>query len=511
MLLKFSLWELQIPSTWISSRPDIISFLRRETPVSALPKQDPFRLLMELQRCVSFEHNQANYSLIEVKEIFLSLAAEWYRIYYSHPLWDRLRNGNLTQRGLLSWILRTYHLSRSAGVTAARCAVFSSNQKVRQLFLLNSLEEFSHCESYYFPIETIFPVSSAQAKQLVPLSANIAFDQQMLAIAERDWLAHIFVAVFQELSAGFSEMAESIYSEIEKVYQLGNYFDGWRKHNRLDNKLNHAGHFLSFFEMIEQIPNAQLCQSILCAGDTVSFLIGTLDQILIEDTLGPISPLRNPISLSTTTKSETSLLYTLNNELPVHFWLDVEMTNLVESLATTAVSSLVHNFDWIKDFENWLSGSIVPSLVRALSFCSEQDEILTLGDILISFQNWKLINPELILEHVNIERVPARIALENAMQELASRPRIFLTMLGILYDIRLAVSEKCSLEKLSEQALLNCVTNRLKTWFQKTTLSYEERIVVLNHWVLLVEMLKDLESGIYISGLGGNPFGRMER
>ncbi len=276
--LRFSLWSLRIPSDYIQLDSTLAAFFRREVPVSAVRdsrvRSRNLLSLLEAQGCIASEPFYTS-SLREVGKLFHAVAAEWYQDYYSHRLWPMFRETTVSRAQLDAWMLRTYFLSRSAGVTAARCAALCSVPRIRALFAKNSLEEFDHCERYYKPkdgsIDAPAPISS------------LAFDQQMLRLAEEDWLAHVFVALFQEKTAVFVRNARSLYDRLAERFSLGNAFDLWKEHLGFDIAHGHADDFMEAFADDAQIECERFLASVESARVTIAYLIGGLEQIVLAD------------------------------------------------------------------------------------------------------------------------------------------------------------------------------------------------------------------------------------
>ena len=246
--LSFSFWQLSIPLQYARSDPSLESFLFRRASIHSVTdsRKETRNLLslIEAQGCISFKPSKV-LPLTVVGKMFHSVIAEWYADYYSHPLWARLLNATITRHGLEAWILRTYYLSRSAGVTAARCAAICHIPHVREIFRRNSLEEFDHCERYY----NVGALTSTAAQTV----SSLAFDQQMLYMAEHDWLAHVFIAFFQENTAAFSKNAKQLYDKLATKFELGGYFQPWKQHIGYDISQCHAAEFAAVFESDETV------------------------------------------------------------------------------------------------------------------------------------------------------------------------------------------------------------------------------------------------------------------
>lgn len=186
--LRHSIWEIEVPKQEIDSDPHFLAFLAgkaqlQQADFTAATSRKLAQLLL-LQGGVTFDGSREHYTLTEVRHIVGAAAAHWYGVYYAHQFWERLRNCELSLLQVFGWALRTYHLSRSAGPTAARGAVYSPSPHIRETFLKSALEEYSHCEIYYFPDHPRFGVKAAWIKDLLPLPSGTAFDQHMATIAE---------------------------------------------------------------------------------------------------------------------------------------------------------------------------------------------------------------------------------------------------------------------------------------------------------------------------------------
>src|ERR1043165_1265570 len=192
-------WSIDLPRDWAESTPGMLKFLSGVEPISSVSTKDAETSnvlgLLRLARCVTTPLKD-EYQLSEVRDLFISLCISWHGHYYSHPLWTRLREATLSRNALVAWIIHNYHLSQSAGATAARCATRESRKEVKRVFLESAIEEYSHCREYYAVAGSRLGISTQDVQIAVPLPANLAFDQQMFRLAEEDWLAHILVGYF---------------------------------------------------------------------------------------------------------------------------------------------------------------------------------------------------------------------------------------------------------------------------------------------------------------------------
>src|SRR6185503_20799475 len=104
--------------------------------------------LLDAQGC--FLPEPASDSLADALAAFLPLRSVMYADYYSHPLWTRLRDGAATAGELTTWAVHNYHVSRSAGAIAARRSVRSHDDGLQPFFREDALEEYWHCDAFYF-------------------------------------------------------------------------------------------------------------------------------------------------------------------------------------------------------------------------------------------------------------------------------------------------------------------------------------------------------------------------
>ncbi len=278
-----SLWELAIPDEVIRSEPHLREFLERTRPAGGVnPKSAEVVRLIQLflsQGCTTYDGTRSFYTLSEIRHLVSASCNQWYGRYYEHPYWADLRECRLTVPQLFAWVLRTYHLSRSAGPTASRGAIHSRNPLARIAFAKSAVEEYSHCESYYLPHHPSFGLDRAWVVRLVPTPSSAAFDHQMSTMAEDDWLGHAWVGFFQEYTASFREQAFSLYDRLETAYQLTGFFDGWRDHIGYDITHTHADDFEDLFAGHSEIGRGDLQRSLANASATIEYLLGALDEL----------------------------------------------------------------------------------------------------------------------------------------------------------------------------------------------------------------------------------------
>lgn len=131
-------------------------------------------------------------------------------------------------------------------------------------------------------------------KRYIPLPSSLAFDQQMLRMAEDDWLGHVLVALFQETTASFYDQVREFYRAVEERYDLPGLFHAWLRHTEYDLDHDHAGRLAAVLDTNEEIDRAQLTRSLRQAHFTFSFLLRALDDVLAEDRPDDAIVLRRP-------------------------------------------------------------------------------------------------------------------------------------------------------------------------------------------------------------------------
>jgi TENA/THI-4/PQQC family len=386
--LRHSIWELEIPVSATDSNPDLRAFLEgkrsaRDINFVHQGEQNLVRLLFA-QGCTTIDGTRSSYSMDEVRHVVQAQSAYWYGVYFSHPFWIQLRECRLSLAQLFAWILRTYHLSRSAGPTAARGAISSPNHVIRDVFLKSAVEEYSHCEIYYKPVHDRFGLKKDWVTKLLPLPSSLAFDQHMSVIAEDDWLAHTVSAYFQEYTAGFRENAFALYDRLEAAYGLEGFFQGWKDHIGYDVDQTHADDFLKLIAGSERVYKDDLLRSIRAASSTVEFLIGSLDELILIGADVDLKTFRVSPALLAEEAVNTTVLGGAALAMPL---LDAAGEGeIVEILARYLNLKLDQTkIDWIRN-ECLSDEFLADEAVRALSYATEHENIVAVGAVLEALQ-----------------------------------------------------------------------------------------------------------------------------
>jgi hypothetical protein len=373
-----SLWQVQLPGQFVDSKPDLISLLQHSSSISSVEINDNHTrnllLLLAFQGCLTIDSSKRTLDMHEVRYIVQGATATWYGVYYSHPLWEALRNGRLSISQIFLWVLRTYHLSRSAGPTAARGALHSPVENVRGAFLKSCIEEFSHCDDFYFPEHPRFGLTAYTISDLIPLPSSTAFDQQMLHVAENDWLAHLCVAYFQEYTASFRENAFKLYDILTDRYQLPGLFQGWKDHIGYDLDHSHCDDFFDALDGNQLLERSSLIRSLVEAGKTISYLISALDEIWA------LSPETAVMSVRPTRHDLLRRVFggTAESNWTEELTLDQVARDIGNKLVELIDSPTLIPFEYAHPNDMMFRAI----LLRALGFSESHEEALTLGRML---------------------------------------------------------------------------------------------------------------------------------
>jgi len=375
--LKHSFWELELPRCWVSKFPQLQDFFDRKIPAQDIDALDPelcgVLTLLGVQGCLSYPDDRSYYTLEQVKELFASLCSQWYGRYYAHPLWQKLRAGSLSRNALVAWLLHNYHVSRSAGMSDARCATRFLRSDLRPRFARNALEEFSHYDDYYFVRHPNLSLADAEVKAYVHLPSSLAFDQQMLRMADDDWLGHVLVSFFQESTVRFFDDCKTFYALVEQNYDIPGFFAPWKQHIELDLKYGHADNFGTILSSDYEIPKSHLIRSLRNAWFTFEYLIGGLDEVLEQDVWGNTIYLRMPIQDGLLSPQATALLapYSLDLSSPRHVTAE-RCDQLYGELRTLKVTNppprVVREVRFPIEDRDFLFGDFTLSLYQDLRF-----------------------------------------------------------------------------------------------------------------------------------------------
>lgn len=294
--LAAGLRYIDLPTGLVERNPALGAFLRREAAHSTLaaPELTEAVAVLEQYKCLQPHVDQSSYTALELKEWFSPVAEDWYRSYYQHPVWNGLRERSLTPSGVITWVIHNYHISRAAGISDARCASSRKSRQLFEVFAKNTLEEYWHCDAFYFVRHQGLSVSDEQVKAYVPTAASLAFEQLTYQLAERDWVAHSLVTLFQESSIKFYDDARAFYTEVEREYELTGFFDSWVRHMDLDRTYGHVDMVGGVFTPDKSLTRRQAWRALGMARAAFEFLRCALDDILALDARG-LPCLRLPV------------------------------------------------------------------------------------------------------------------------------------------------------------------------------------------------------------------------
>jgi hypothetical protein len=286
VILRHQFVQMALPKAWVEKQPEFKRLLLSELSVKDLQTSD-----LQVQSVLFFLQTQdfffkskakSNYTLKEIRGLFESISRTWYAQYYQHPLWESLRSSSLSLNGFVAWIIHNYHVSRAAGLSGARCATRFSKVEKRPCFRQDVLEEYWHCDAYYFVRHPNLQLSDESIKTYIPLPASLAFEQHTLRVAESDWLGHLLISYFQESSIRFYDECLEFYQQVETAYDLPGFFKSWQAHMALDLEHGHAEHFIEHLNTDEIVSHQDFMVALQNAWLAFFYLLTSLDQIQAE-------------------------------------------------------------------------------------------------------------------------------------------------------------------------------------------------------------------------------------
>lgn len=419
--LSHPCWTLDLPRQWAERTDGIMDFLRRRRPLEsglAAEAADLVRLL-STQGCLTFSEQPVSYSLREVYALFRGIRNEWCGYYYRHPLWDMLRTGELPEPRFIAWAVYNYFLSRSAGISASRFVAFSEKTSLRASLARSMIEEYSHFSDYYHIRHKDLNVPAEDIEQYVQLPSSTAFCQQMLRMAEEDWLGHILIAYFQESTVQFYRDCFKFYAEVEASYGIKGFFKPWQDHIRVDIDCLHAESIEEQFDSDERIPTVDLQRSLSNAWFAYRMLLSALDEIAYG--LGEVDgEWRRRSIRATLAELEEGILLPKTR---VTRTLSLTPCNTLAELAKQVqVSGLANRQGRSENSDRdnaFLRSDIIRSTYRALSFADDATSILALGK-LAEDAGVAVIEPAFALP-----ATADAMAIANFLRELAMVPQHF--------------------------------------------------------------------------------------
>lgn len=431
--LKYSHWEMSIPSNFINMHQPLKEVLQRTRSLKSLPKNahyDDLISLFKMQGLFTPQLTKPIYTMRELRDIFDPLKSCWYATYYSHPLWTRLRQGNASRNELVAWFIHNYHISRAAGIVGARFVGKSQNEVWRAFFVKDTLEEYWHCDAFYFVRHEKLKIEDRDVKDYVPLPSSLAFEQHTLQLAERDPVGHLLVAYMQESTIEFYDDCLRFYNDVETQYQIPGFFDLWAKHMRIDMEHGHATGLSALFDSNQEFTSEQIQKSLNNAWLGCFYLCLALDEI---SALGNVS---DEISLRLPGKFNTVVNRRAFNVNEITSLVKGDMRVTVLDVCKKCIAQVGICFEGFgqkvsSNIENdfsCLEALICESLFSALSNSITHDDIVMVGNIC------KLLPSAVNLMQTEFPSFRA-VAIANFLRESASDIEITISCLLILQEI----------------------------------------------------------------------------
>lgn len=403
--ISYALWEVALPMAWVKSHPVIDDLLHRKiarAEALAHPVAEPLVSLLNAQGCFTSQ-SKPRYSLREVKALFDPLRSEWYAAYYAHPAWQRLRHGQASRNGLLAWLIHNYHISRAAGIVAARMAALGKHPDWSTFFRQDALEEYWHCDAYYsLDTPLLHDAGPEEIKAYLPLPSSLAFEEHTLQVAESDPLGHVLIAYFQESSIAFESDSDDFYQTVEQHYQVQGLFTPWKQHIQIDVEQEHADGLGQLLASDAEVDAAQLEQALSHAWLAFYFLRSGLDDILQQDDAGRLQLRQPPVPDA----GQDTMLGCLGRQ--------VQAVDISPRLSATDMAHLHHGLQ--------------ASAFRALGFARGHDQLIACGRYA----------QKLSRRLPAMDKTPAPgpwcVALVNHMQEAAHCPSTWLMLASLLAE-----------------------------------------------------------------------------
>jgi thiaminase len=416
---------ISLPRDWIAREPEIEALLAasigRQDVSSRDPKVQGVIQLLEAQDCFFQSKAQERYTVREVKELFDRIASTWYSDYYAHPVWQELRQGALPLSGFVAWVLHNYHVSRAAGRSGARCATRYPRLELRSFFAEDVLEEYWHCDAFYFVRHSQLSISDKDVKSYVPLPSSLAFEQHTLDVAESDWLGHLLISYFQESSIRFYSDCREFYSQVEDAYGFPGFFDGWVEHMRLDFAHGHAEGFIRLLDSDEVVTHEELLSSLQKAWYAYYFLTTALDEIADEARRNPAPILRAPVRAGRLDPKISTLAPCIGE---VRGSSSGEIAEILVALLGTVHPPKQTDV-------SYLQNRLRHTIYLALSHAREHDDIILFGRLAEVVES-----PEIVGSGQPAPPTPSAVALYAFVADLAPQAEQFAFVIYLTHLLR---------------------------------------------------------------------------
>lgn len=454
--IAYALWEVNLPANWVNSQPVIKDLLNRRISRSQAledPTARPLVHLLSAQGCFT-SIEKSHYSLKEVKALFDPLRSEWYATYYAHPAWEQIRSGAANGNIVLAWLIHNYHISRAAGIVAARMAVMGTDKAWQPFFRQDALEEYWHCDAFYsLDSPLLNGLSLADVKAYVPLPGSLAFEEHCLQVAENDTLGHVLIAYFQESSVAFMEASHDFYAVVEDRYGIQGVFDSWKQHIQIDVDHGHADGLSQLLNSAFEVEATVLERALRNAWLGFYFLYCSLDEIQLEH------------------HGEQLFLRQLVDHGAATGFPDLWQV-LASHLSRTKVARIVHIGE--VDQACILDG-IGRSAFRALGFAREHDQIIACGQIANALSR---ITQQ---RKYDDEPNPWSVAIANHFLEAANSPARWLLLAGLLGERFILFKLSDAVRLCVQRALSGCAVDSSTCRLPLTALSQLDELIV--HWL----------------------------
>ena len=429
--VAYALWEVGLPAAWVRSSVSVQRLLERTctaAEASSDPKATALVQLLEAQGCF-VPVRRSTYTLREVREIFDPLRSAWYATYYAHPTWERLRTGRATRNELVAWLIHNYHTSRAAGVVAARMASLGKAAQWTSFFRQDALDEYWHCDAFYFIDAPHLRVSSESVKDYVPLPSSTAFEHHTLRLAEADPLGHLLTAYFQESSIAFESDSTQFYRDVESAYEIPSFFQRWKQHIRIDVEHEHAEGLGRLLDSETTVDAPSFETALRNAWLSFHYLLTSLEDIRSEERGGSEILLRRPIQIGLSTPDVTSMLDRIRLPDPSTAVAFEDMQRLYVWYVSERKLAGGHTTcaGIETDLERLLHGLALAAF-RALGFSRTHDEVIACG------RSARLFSSLSTAAAGASPHSPWCVAVVNYLLEGATSPTSWLLDVSLLLD-----------------------------------------------------------------------------
>lgn len=426
--IQHALWQVDLPAAWVREHPVVHALLSRQrTKAAALadPHAAPLAQLLDAQGCFVPEP-KPTYALRELPALFDPLRSQWFASYYAHPLWSSLRTGRATHNELLAWLLHNYHVSRAAGIAAARMASLGHHPAWRSCFAADALDQYWHFDTYYSIDAPSLRVSQADVKAYVPLPCSLAFEQHALQAAEQRPLGHVLIACFQESSLAFEDDSEGFYRAVESAYGMPEFFRRWKQHIRVDVDHGHARELQALLRSDEEVDAATVEAALRDAWLASWFLRTSLDEIHAQARPSRALRLRLPIRAGVLDPERTAIVPEglLPATPPRRALADVQ--GLYRWYTSARPQPTADTEPLLAADAVFLLHGVLRSSMRALAFARGHDEIMSCGQLC------QLVSLDLQDVPEAAPQSPWSVALVDHLLEAAPSTVLWATLVDLL-------------------------------------------------------------------------------